>query len=442
MYFKPSTGADGRLIVKLNGTIVIDFTGVTSTKSNVRSFGLGNCRGQVYSNAVFYYDDVIIDDANWIVGTGEMGHKVAALVPTGAGAASDLVVSEPEHVNDNMAQWRFESADLGNEEKNNLDLTLYGSPAADTGDKREGGSSIRLVKASAQYGKVLDSALPSGFPLKSGEANRKFTLCFWMKPHIMTASTYFGIFSKGVATNYGWEVCTYGPALRVFYAYSASSQTQWDVVTLTVDKWYFVALKIDGVSGETYQTARIYDYEAGTWTTYVNDSTATELRISTADIYIGSRNGGTTPFDGWLDNMRIYPYLLTDQVIDLIRQNKTTYDPFECVKSAPPSDVINLKGGADGDIHTFQMSNLVGSVEAIKGVSLCVRNFLTGSPTAKNVTPVVRIGSTNYLGSAVQAPGWLSPEATPKLWELSPATGIPWTREELEAAEFGLKLTT
>ena len=443
VYFKPSTGADGRLIVKIDGSIKIDFTGVTSLKTNIRSLGLSNCRMQSYSNQRFYYDDIIVDDANWVVGTGEMGHKVAALVPSGAGAESDLEVSTPENEDNDKARWLFESGALATDEKGNAGLTLYGSPAADTGDKQQGSSSIRLVKASTQYGKVLDSALPSGFPLKSGEASRVFTLCFWMKPHILTASTYFGIFAKHVVgSNCGWEVCTYGAALRVLYGYSATSAYTWDPVTLTVDKWYFVALKIDGTLNSPYQTARIYDYDAGTWATYVNDPGTAELRICTADIYIGARNAAATPFDGWLDNMRLYPYLLSDQVIDLIRQNKTAYDPFDCVKSIPPSDVVNVKGSVNGDIHTFQMSNLVGSVEAIKGVSLCVRNFLTGAPSAKAVTPVVRIGSTNYLGSAIQAPGWLKPESNPKLWELSPATGVPWTKDELEAAEFGVKLTT
>jgi hypothetical protein len=443
VYFKPSTSSDGRLVVKLNGTIVIDYTGISSGKNNIRSLGLSNCRGQAYSNASFYYDDVIVDDANWIVGTGEMAHKVAALVPTGAGAESDLEVSTPENESNDKARWLFESGALATDEKGNAGLTLYGSPAADTGDKQQGSSSIRLVKASTQYGKVIDSALPSGFPLKSGETSRVFTLCFWMKPHILTASTYFGIFAKHVVgSNCGWEVCTYGTALRVLYGYSFNGYYTWDPVTLTVDKWYFVALKIDGTLNSPYQTARIYDYDAGTWATYVNDPGTNELRICTADIYIGARNAGATPFDGWLDNMRLYPGLLSDQVLDLIRQNKTAYDPFDCVKSAPPSDVVNLKGGADGDIHTFQMSNLVGSVEAIKGVSLCVRNFLTGAPSVKAVTPVVRIGSTNYLGSAIQAPGWLRPESNPKLWEISPATGVPWTKDELEAAEFGVKLTT
>jgi len=444
IYFKPSTGSDGRLTIKMNGTIWIDYTGVTSTQSSVRYLGFGNTHSHSFSSAIFYYDDIIVDDADWIVDTGEQGHKVAALIPTGAGAASDLAVVAPAHINDDKARWLFESGALGTDERGNAGLTLYGSPAADTGDKRQGASSIRLVKTSNQYGKVLDSALPSGFPLKSGEANRTFTLCFWVKFDTATISVAGGIFHKHVTgSDCGWGIHNNNLQLAIYYATTATAYAVWNVFTFTIDKWYFIAVKVNGVLDESFQTAEVYDLDAGTWTTYPGVVDGEELRISGDDLYIGSKTAGGSPLDGWLDDMRIYPYILSHPVLDLIRQGRDTFYPFETTSFIPPYDCDScIQGSVNNNIHTFQMSNLVGSVEAIKCVSLCVRNFLTGTPSVKNVTPVVRIGDTNYLGASAQAPTWHKPQGNTKLWELSPATTAPWTKDELEAAEFGLKLTT
>ena len=105
--------------------------------------------------------------------------------------------------------------------------------------------------------------------------------------------------------------------------------------------------------------------------------------FGTRDLHIGCYDGGSDCFDGWLDNMRLYPVILTNQVIDLIRQNRTTCERYEAVYIVPPNDNFFVKGHADADIQTFAMSNLVGSVESVKCVQLCSRNFLTGAPSAK-----------------------------------------------------------
>ena len=405
IYFKPSTGSDGRMVIKLNGTTVIDFTGVTSEKTHVRALGFGNCRKQAFSGAVFYYDDVIVDDANWITADGEQPHKVSGLVPTANGAVNDLDPGPPYQIDDDVARWLFESADLGNDEKGNADLTAYGSPATDSSDYRQGSSSVHLVRASSQYFKVLDSALPSNFPLKGGTANRVFTLCFWFKADTIPGSgVYQKIFAK---ENYGTDNCfeayLTNSKFRLLWGTSATAATTWDVFTPTADKWYFVACKIHG-DNRTW-SVRVYDYDAGTWTTYTGTTPSAILRVSSDDLHIGCYRTPSDYFDGWLDNMRIYPVILTDQVLDLIRQNRTTWELYETVSVLPPNDNFFVKGHTDADIQTFAMSNLVGSVESVKCVQLCLRNFLTGAPSVNKVTPVVRLSGTNYLASAAQAPG-------------------------------------
>jgi len=440
-YIKISTATDGRIVLKINGTTDIDFTGITSTKTNVAYFGVGNCRRHAYVNKSLYYDNFILDDASWITLTGEQPHRISTLFPSADGTENALTPGLPVDINADKARWRFEAAGLTTDDKGNAALTAYGSPAADSADYREGSSCVKLVRTSSQYFKVLDSALPSDFPLKGGTANRVFTLCFWFKADTIPGSgVYQKIFAKeNYGTDNSFEAYLTNSKFRLLWGTSATAATTWDVFTPTADKWYFVACKIHG-DNRTW-SVRVYDYDAGTWTTYTGTTPSAILRVSSDDLYIGCYRTPSDYFDGWLDNMRIYPVILTDPVLDLIRQNRTTYERFEAVNSIPPSDALHIKGHSDGDIQTFAMQDLVGSVESVKCIQAAVRNFLTGIPAAKNVTPVVRVSGTNYLGTAVQAPLWLAPEQNIKLWETNPYTATGWTKDDIDALECGLKLT-
>lgn len=77
----------GRFVVKINGIIDIDFTGDTkeSTYTQFDKIWLGN-------SGIFgtfsYYDNFIIDDADWIGDT-----KIQAVVPTGAGNSTNWTAS-------------------------------------------------------------------------------------------------------------------------------------------------------------------------------------------------------------------------------------------------------------------------------------------------------------------------------------------------------------
>ena len=120
--------------------------------------------------------------------------------------------------------------------------------------------------------------------------------------------------------------------------------------------------------------------------------------------------------------MRIYPVILTDQVLDLIRQNRTTWELYETVSVLPPNDNFFVKGHTDADIQTFAMSNLVGSVESVKCVQLCLRNFLTGAPSVNKVTPVVRLAGHQLPRPRRSSPGMAASRWECKLWETNPTT--------------------
>jgi hypothetical protein len=212
------------------------------------------------------------------------------------------------------------------------------------------------------------------------------------------------------------------------------------VVTLTADQWYFVAVVVNGDS--KILRVIVYDAAAAVTTVYTFTTPSDVLRISSCDLYIGSDNTGGNTLDGWLDNMRLHPAILHDLEISLLRQGRTTFYKYEIADVTPAVEAMHFKGHTDADAQTFGMSNLVGSVESIKCVQVAVRNYLTGAPSAKMVSPIVRLSGTNYAGDAAQAPPWIHPKYNCKVWNVNPATSAAWLKSEVDGMECGVKLTT
>jgi hypothetical protein len=102
------------------------------------------------------------------------------------------------------------------------------------------------------------------------------------------------------------------------------------------------------------------------------------------------------------------------------------------------SDTDYVESSTVGNIDTYTFEDLPATVATIKGVQ--VTNFQrktdAGTRTVANVT---RISSTNYVGSDMTLNANYRTQTT--LLESSPATGIAWTVSELNAAEFGPKVT-
>jgi len=91
---------------------------------------------------------------------------------------------------------------------------------------------------------------------------------------------------------------------------------------------------------------------------------------------------------------------------------------------------------------TYQMTSLVSTSGGILGV---VSNLVArkDSATPRALTPVVRVGSTDYQGAtAYTLLGTLAYGLGQNLWAVSPATSAAWTRTEINAMELGAQLTT
>jgi hypothetical protein len=113
---------------------------------------------------------------------------------------------------------------------------------------------------------------------------------------------------------------------------------------------------------------------------------------------------------------------------------------YECVDEVPSG------GAGDADYTSINAVNktdlfghpaLPGSVYQIKCVQVQARCVKEGAPTPNNIQMAVRTGGSNYVSGSIAIPA--SIKSVSALWETNPNTGNPWTKTEVDAAEFGYK---
>ena len=236
------------------------------------------------------------------------------------------------------ALWRFESSALTADSKGGNTLTPSArSPTADAGDYREGAACSDFEADSSQYFRIADANLDAGYPLKSGDATKKFTLCCWFKLETVPgASQWANIYSKWLwQTDLTIEIGFTGGYLRVNWGYSASGGEFWDACAVQAGRWYHLAVVIDGVN--RVRQVRLHDATAGTVANYSN-TPSNQLRVGAADTTIGALANPGNYLDGKLDEMVIFNDILPDTEIDAIRNGVFPLPPklkvFQAVAQA------------------------------------------------------------------------------------------------------------
>jgi hypothetical protein len=261
------------------------------------------------------------------------------------------------------ALWRFEGGALTADSRGANTLTAHNAPAEDIVDYREGACCVDLETDASQYFSIADGALDAGYPLKSGDATKKFTLCCWFKLETVPGSSqYANIYSKWLwQTDLTIEIGLTGGNLRVNWGYSASGAEFWDAFSVQAGRWYHLAVVIDGVN--RIRKVRRYDATAGTVANYSN-TPSNQLRVGAADTTIGALANPGNYLDGKLDEMVVFNDLLSDTEIDAIRNGVFPPDPlikvFQEVAQVEYSDPPLLK--------VFQVTGQVEYQDAQPGI--------------------------------------------------------------------------
>ncbi len=227
-----------------------------------------------------------------------------------------------------VALWKFVDGALTTDTIGTNTLTNNNGVVSNLVDFKEGASSADFESGSTQYFDIIDADLDAGFPLKSGDANKKFSICGWLQ--IEAIGAHIGIFSKDKigdrtltirVTNSGkFEV-------KMGYGDGTLNETIYEAGALVTGRFYHF--------GFTFQDSD------KSWQLVVWDDTAVSKIIdtsgnSTNNIYVGIApvavvlgyfDGGTpfNPFDGEQDEVVVFKDILTIAEIDEIRAG--TYGP-------------------------------------------------------------------------------------------------------------------
>jgi hypothetical protein len=226
-----------------------------------------------------------------------------------------------------QAVWKFENNLLDSLGGNHL--TGGGDPPItfDETDKKEGQCSADFEWDHGNYASRPDADLSPGFPLKSGDTNKKISLCLWVNPETVWLETteehkfMARLAGKWRYGAYSLLVCQRKDKLTIFWGYNGGASTRRynTGIVLPQDEWSHIGVVVDGVAKTIY--VRVYRVSNDTIYEYSQIALA-ELAVTTAIWGVADRGDGYdfTSFDGKLDELVVFDDLLTPQEIDEIRQ--------------------------------------------------------------------------------------------------------------------------
>lgn len=230
------------------------------------------------------------------------------------------------------AHWRFEPAGLTTDSISTNHLTASASSPTAASSYHEGSGAADFEDSNSQCFYRLDSDLAAGFPLKSGDTKKQFSVCFWMNLETLPGSGNWDcIISKydSTAGKRSFWAGMYYNRFTVLWGYSSgASQYQYDYLYGAaywgVGQWYHVGITIDGVAKILY--VKIWDEVLQKVVANTLSKPASELYINDVPLMIGASSNVwptvTNYFDGIIDDVVVFDRVLTSGEIDAIREGR------------------------------------------------------------------------------------------------------------------------
>lgn len=207
-----------------------------------------------------------------------------------------------------------------------------------------------------------------------------------------------------------------------------------------------VEVKVDGVSVLSL-TGLDNQSTANAWADALNIMASPKSPASTTvyfdDFYYCDTvaGPGTIPCDTFLGDCRVATVFATgNDVVQFTPLANANWQ--EISETAMDSDVSYNYDSVAGDQDTFDFQPIENTLSTIFGLQLtyATRKDDAGAHT---IAGVVKIGGTSYpYGSPNSVPASSTYTYFSDLWILSPATGLNFTRTEINGAALGYKLVT
>ena len=192
-------------------------------------------------------------------------------------------------------------------------------------DARRGSGSADLEATSSQYFSRTDADLSSGFPGKSGETNKDFTVGAWVKAESLGDAQTIMSKYNGAATNRTWHMSIRDDGgikkamLGLGYNSGGTEELKIHASALSAGSWYFIAATYaDATKAYSLRVRNSQCVEVGSDL----DSTATldanGLSITDADFKIGAIGATVQFFDGLIDYAFVYNEALSESEIEAL----------------------------------------------------------------------------------------------------------------------------
>lgn len=207
-------------------------------------------------------------------------------------------------------------------------------------------------------------------------------------------------------------------------------------------KWHFVEVKVtisDTVGEVTVRLDETQVLNLTSQDTKNGSDYARKIRL--AQIYARD----TSIDDFYIDdaqfngNCRVRTFMPDSDGNSSDFTRSTGSNDYECVDETSPNDDTDYIY-SDTLNHKSIFGITTGSVGTVKGIQVnnLVRIDQAGT---RKIKPIIRSNSTDYQGTETEAigAGYLFES---EIFETDPDDSNPWTQTKLEAAEFGLEITT
>lgn len=149
--------------------------------------------------------------------------------------------------------------------------------------------------------------------LPTGSNPRSISL--WVKMNVLNSAGYNYLYSYGDATNYNGAMFTW-TSLNHF---GPPSSTHAANTAVAANTWYHVVIVYDGTNSKIYKNGVLLSTAAKTITTVLDANNSFKLGLTEAN--------GTGYFNGAVDELKIYPYAITDADVTALYSGSTSTTP-------------------------------------------------------------------------------------------------------------------
>lgn len=105
----------------------------------------------------------------------------------------------------------------------------------------------------------------------------------------------------------------------------------------------------------------------------------------------------------------------------------------------PPNDADQVRTNSNDQLDLYGANDLAGSINTVKCVQVQARCNKEGTPTPQNIKLACRTHASDYVSADKAVPS--TSKSLFNIWENNPNTSAPWTLNEVNDVEIGLKST-